>query len=63
MTPYTLQMNEYELRPQEMTSAEIPQGLVEIRTIDDSPSHEADIVIVDLVRTSKPGFFSFFYRD
>ncbi|KAL6413750.1 uncharacterized protein AUP68_03277 [Ilyonectria robusta] len=41
-----------------MTSAEIPDGLVEIRTIDDSPSHEGDIVIVDLARTSKPGFIT-----
>ncbi|KAH6990662.1 hypothetical protein BKA56DRAFT_667211 [Ilyonectria sp. MPI-CAGE-AT-0026] len=29
-----------------------------VRTIDDSPSHEADIVTCDLTRTDKAGFFN-----
>ncbi|KAF4458022.1 hypothetical protein F53441_176 [Fusarium austroafricanum] len=38
----------FTTRFSELTPAEVPKSLVEVRTIDDSPSHEADIVIVDL---------------
>ncbi|KAM0295485.1 hypothetical protein ACHAO9_000566 [Fusarium lateritium] len=48
--------NYYDLLLSDLTEAEIPKSLVEVRTIDDSPSHEADIVIVDWVRTGKKGF-------
>lgn len=39
-----------------LPEAELPRGLVSVRTIDDSPSHQAEVVICDLVRTEKPGF-------
>lgn len=41
-----------------LSEAELPRGLVEVRTIDDSPSHEAELVIVDLVRTEAAGFLA-----
>ncbi|KAK4072485.1 hypothetical protein Trihar35433_4549 [Trichoderma harzianum] len=40
----------------ELPEAEVPPGLVSVRTINDSPSHEAEVVICDMVRTDKPGF-------
>ncbi|KAJ4856217.1 AAA domain-containing protein [Trichoderma breve] len=40
----------------ELPEAEVPPGLVSVRTIDDSPSHQAEAVICDMVRTDKPGF-------
>ncbi|SPJ73722.1 uncharacterized protein FTOL_03452 [Fusarium torulosum] len=39
-----------------LTEAEVPKSLVEVRIVDGSPSHEADIVVVDWVRTNKKGF-------
>jgi hypothetical protein len=56
ITPYSVQKNYYDLLLNDVTEAEIPKALVEVRTVDDSPSHEADIVIVDWVRTNKKGF-------
>ncbi|KAF4979418.1 hypothetical protein FDECE_18062, partial [Fusarium decemcellulare] len=41
-----------------LTPAEIPEELVEVRTIDKSPSHEADIVIVNCVRSEQLGFIN-----
>lgn len=41
-----------------LSSAEIPRGIVSVRTIDDSPSHQAEVVICDLVRSNGPGFLS-----
>jgi hypothetical protein len=49
----TAGMNIYQLTP-----AEVPKSLVGIRTIDDSLSHEADYVFVDLTRTTKTDFIS-----
>ncbi|KAJ4864148.1 AAA domain-containing protein [Trichoderma breve] len=40
----------------ELPEADVSRGLVSARTIDDSPSHQAEVVICDLVRTDKPGF-------
>ncbi|UPK96887.1 hypothetical protein LCI18_007822 [Fusarium solani-melongenae] len=40
----------------EMSVAEIPKELVDVRTVDDSPRHEADIVIIDTVHTTSEGF-------
>lgn len=40
----------------ELPEAEVLLGLVSVRTIDDSPSHEAEVVICGMVRTDKPGF-------
>lgn len=35
---------------------ELDKSRISVRTIDDSPSHEAEIVVVDLVRTEAIGF-------
>ncbi|KAF4467757.1 MFS monocarboxylate transporter [Fusarium albosuccineum] len=51
ITGYAVQKNAYELLIWQLTPAEIPKELVEVRTIDESPSHEAHIVIVDCVRS------------
>ncbi|KAF3077434.1 hypothetical protein CFAM422_000500 [Trichoderma lentiforme] len=40
----------------ELPEADVPRGLVSVRTIDDSPSHQAEVVICDLVRIDTPGF-------
>ncbi|KAI1013581.1 hypothetical protein LB503_001893 [Fusarium chuoi] len=45
----------YDLLLRQLTEAEVPKDLVEVRTVDDSPSHEADVVVLDLVRTVKKG--------
>lgn len=58
IAPYSVQKNYYDLLLRELTEAEIPKSLVEVRTVDDSPSHEADIVIVDWVRTNNRGFIA-----
>ncbi|KAF4946292.1 hypothetical protein FGADI_11284 [Fusarium gaditjirri] len=58
LTLYKAQRWMYDLLLQESTEAEAPKTLVEVRTIDDSPSHEADIIILDLVRTVKRGFIA-----
>ncbi|KAF5530545.1 hypothetical protein FMEXI_13483 [Fusarium mexicanum] len=58
LTPYREQKRLYELLLRQLTKAEVPKDLVEVRTDDDSPSHEADFVILDLVRTVKKGFSS-----
>ncbi|KAM3542603.1 hypothetical protein ARSEF1564_004523 [Beauveria bassiana] len=34
----------------------VPEGAIQVRTIDDSPSHEAELVIVDFPRISGVGF-------
>ncbi|KAK0758566.1 hypothetical protein N5P37_008965 [Trichoderma harzianum] len=41
-----------------LSSAEIPRGIVSVRTIDDSPSHQAEVVICHLARSNGPGFLS-----
>ncbi|PNP79694.1 hypothetical protein FNYG_07040 [Fusarium nygamai] len=56
LTPYKGQRRVYDLLLKQLTEAEVPKTLVEVRTVDDSPSHEADVVILDLVRTVKKGF-------
>lgn len=53
---YSAQKNEWDGVMRELSPAEVPLDRVEVRTIDDSPSHEADLVICDLTRTEKPGF-------
>ncbi|KAJ2967465.1 hypothetical protein NQ176_g9647 [Zarea fungicola] len=37
---------------------EVDKSRITVRSIGDSPSHEAEIVIVDLVRTESPGFLT-----
>jgi superfamily I DNA and/or RNA helicase len=39
----------------ELPEWEVPRGLISCRTIDDSPSHEAEIVIADMTRTVNLG--------
>ncbi|KAH6968675.1 P-loop containing nucleoside triphosphate hydrolase protein [Fusarium avenaceum] len=58
ITPYSVQKNYYDILLSGLTAAEIPKSLVEVRTVDSSPSHEADIVIVDWVRTNNRGFIA-----
>ncbi|KAL6411469.1 MFS monocarboxylate transporter [Ilyonectria robusta] len=53
---YSAQKNEWEGLMSELSPAEVPLDRVEVRTIDDSPGHEADLVICDLTRTDKAGF-------
>ncbi|EWZ37539.1 hypothetical protein FOZG_09528 [Fusarium oxysporum Fo47] len=62
LTPYKAQRRMYDLLLLELTEAEVPKTLVEVRTIDDSPSHEADIIILDWVRTVKKGFIADSHR-
>ncbi|KAI1062102.1 hypothetical protein LB506_009789 [Fusarium annulatum] len=58
LTPYKEQKRLYNLLLRQLTEAEVPKDLVEVRTVDDSPSHEAGVVILDLVRTVKKGFIN-----
>ncbi|KAH7171508.1 P-loop containing nucleoside triphosphate hydrolase protein [Dactylonectria macrodidyma] len=58
LTGYANQKLQYEAILNDISPAEIPEGHLTVRTIDDSVSAEADIVIVDLVRTSRPGFLT-----
>ncbi|KAI1009130.1 hypothetical protein LB504_003586, partial [Fusarium proliferatum] len=48
LAPYKEQKRLYDLLLRQLTEAEVPKDLVEVRTVDDSPSHEADVVILDL---------------
>ncbi|KAJ0131129.1 Uncharacterized protein HZ326_25781, partial [Fusarium oxysporum f. sp. albedinis] len=57
LTPYKAQRRMYDLLLLELTEAEVPKTLFEVRTIDDSPSHEANIIILDWVCTVKEGFY------
>uniref|UniRef100_A0A0D2XN87 CCHC-type domain-containing protein n=1 Tax=Fusarium oxysporum (strain Fo5176) TaxID=660025 RepID=A0A0D2XN87_FUSOF len=50
LTPYKAQRRMYDLLLLELTEAEVPKTLVEVRTIDNSPSHEANIIILDWER-------------
>ncbi|KAK2681236.1 hypothetical protein RAB80_003029 [Fusarium oxysporum f. sp. vasinfectum] len=50
---YQCGMNIYQL-----TAAEVSKTHVDVRIIDDSLSHEADYVFVDLTRTTNTGFIS-----
>ncbi|KAF5005856.1 hypothetical protein FDECE_7730 [Fusarium decemcellulare] len=62
ITPYAAQRRAYHLVLRQMSDAEIPTSLVEVRTIDSSSGHEADVVIIDCVRTTKMGFVSDIHR-
>ncbi|PNP79693.1 hypothetical protein FNYG_07039 [Fusarium nygamai] len=53
---YRSQMHDDEFLLDQVTSAELPKSLIDVRTIDDSLSHEADYVFIDLTRTDKHGF-------
>ncbi|KAH6896053.1 hypothetical protein B0T10DRAFT_587692 [Thelonectria olida] len=53
---HSAQKIEGEGRLQQLSDAEVPKNPTEVQTIDDSPSHEADLVVVDLFRTKAPGF-------
>lgn len=62
LTPYAVQKLVYQLLLSQLTVAEVPKDLVEVRTIDESPSHEADVCFVDLVRTDRLGFINDQFR-
>ncbi|KAF5559871.1 MFS monocarboxylate transporter [Fusarium napiforme] len=53
---YRSQMHNDEFLFDQVASAELPKSLIDVRTIDDSLSHEADYVFIDLTRTDKHGF-------
>ncbi|KAF5678398.1 MFS monocarboxylate transporter [Fusarium denticulatum] len=53
---YRSQMHDDEFLLDQATSAQLPKSLIDVRTIDDSVSHEADYVFIDLTRTDKHGF-------
>lgn len=46
----------YEEELAETPHADLPPGLWSVRTIDDSPSHQAEVVIYNKVQAKKPGF-------
>ncbi|KAF5546057.1 hypothetical protein FPHYL_10580 [Fusarium phyllophilum] len=56
LTAYKEQKRLHNLLLQQLTEAEVPKDLVEVRNVNDSPSHEADVIILDLVRTLKGDF-------
>ncbi|KAF5678397.1 hypothetical protein FDENT_8973 [Fusarium denticulatum] len=53
LTPYKGHRRVYDILLKQLTEAEVPKTLVEVQTVNDLPSHEADVVILDLVRTVK----------
>ncbi|EQL02491.1 hypothetical protein G6O67_006869 [Ophiocordyceps sinensis] len=55
---YAAQKNEWQALIDDLSAAEAPKALIDVRTIDESPSMEADIVIANLGRTSGEGFLS-----
>lgn len=58
ISAYSEQKRILEEKLLEVPHAELPPNLWSVRTIDDSPSHQAEIVICDFVRTEKPGFLT-----
>ncbi|KAL7793408.1 hypothetical protein V8C43DRAFT_322015 [Trichoderma afarasin] len=56
ITGYKQQKFLLEEKLSKLSSAEIPRGIVSVRTIDDSPSHQAEVVICHLARLNGPGF-------
>ncbi|KAK4072487.1 hypothetical protein Trihar35433_4551 [Trichoderma harzianum] len=58
ITGYKQQKLLLEEKLSKLSSAEIPRGIVSVRTIDDSPSHQAEVVICDLARSDGPGSLS-----
>ncbi|KAH7162196.1 P-loop containing nucleoside triphosphate hydrolase protein [Dactylonectria estremocensis] len=60
---YTAQKTEWDGLINQLSPAEAPRQLIEVRTIDDSSSHEADLVICDLVRSGdRAGFLNDLHR-
>lgn len=58
ITGYKQQKILLEEKLSKLSSAEIPRGIVSVRTIHDSPSHQAEAVICHLARSNGPGFLS-----
>lgn len=58
ITGYSAQNNELQGCLRELTAAEVLLDKISVRTIDDSPSHEADVVIIGLVRSDQGGFLN-----
>lgn len=58
ITGYSHQKSEYETLISQLSPAEITPGSVTVRTIDDSQSKQAAVVIIDFVRTTQCGFMN-----
>ncbi|KAG9253167.1 uncharacterized protein F5Z01DRAFT_688635 [Emericellopsis atlantica] len=56
VTAYAAQKNLLRGYLKELQPNEAPLGLIDVRTIDESPSHQADVVIIDLPRTTRGVF-------
>ncbi|OAA62368.1 MFS monocarboxylate transporter [Cordyceps fumosorosea ARSEF 2679] len=56
ITGYSVQAAEMKHPVSKIGQHCVPEGALQVRTVDDSPSHEAEIVIVDFPRKSKVGF-------
>ncbi|KAJ2978611.1 hypothetical protein NQ176_g3718 [Zarea fungicola] len=53
---YKVQAHEMRAMAEELKTHAIPEGIIDIRTVDDSPSFEAEVVIYDLPRSSHVSF-------
>ena len=56
VVPYIAQKHKVQEALSSLSPFEVPRDLIEVRTIDTSPSHEADVVIADLTRTRNLNF-------
>ncbi|KAJ3525053.1 hypothetical protein NM208_g11809 [Fusarium decemcellulare] len=55
LTPYSTQKSSYQSTLQQMRNSEVPKALVKVCTVDEATNSEADVVIVDCVRTTDMG--------
>ncbi|ATY58566.1 MFS monocarboxylate transporter [Cordyceps militaris] len=58
LVAYALQKMQVLQCLKKISPHEVDKSRISVRTIDDSPSHESEIVIVDLVRTENIGFLT-----
>lgn len=56
ISDYKVQVHEMRAIAEEVKRHALPERIIDIHTVDDSPSHEADIVIYNLPRSSGVGF-------
>lgn len=57
LAAYAQQKAEYQRLLAELSPAEFPPGMLSVRTIDDSQSQQASLVVIDLVRSEKNAGF------
>lgn len=55
---YAAQVPKVQYFLRKVSDLEVDKSRITVRSIDDAPSHEAEIVIVDLVRTKSAGFLA-----